>query len=127
MLMQEKKKTKVDTPKLEKEPAVSSPIRPINQTGEIKQIPVTATSPSLTPPGVTQDKEHQVLADFFNSLINKDRPTPAAIAGSGKKDMKELKDLKDLKIPSRNPTNNVASREDVAKQLDRIRNKYQSS
>jgi hypothetical protein len=82
---------------------------------------------------VSPDREHQVLADFFNSLIHKDRAPGPAVTGTRKPDIKDLKDLKDLKLPARSPTGGGSpapafnSREDVAKQLDRIRNKYQSN
>jgi len=82
--------------------------------------------PMATAAGGTPDKEHQVLADFFNSLIHKDR-TPAAAPGVRKSDL-----TKGLNIPARNPTAGAGTtppaynnREDVAKQLERIKNKYQ--
>lgn len=70
--------------------------------------PVSAAAASASP-----DREHQVLADFFNSLIHKDRSAP-------RKSSAEF--AKGLAIPPRQPSpaNNVP-REDVAKHLDRLR------
>jgi len=120
----------------EKEPT-STPMKPTAPSVEVinKLAPPSATS--LTSTGVSPDREHQVLADFFNSLIHKDHKPggPGGVPpGSRKPDIKDLKDLKDLKIPARttaaapgttSPSFN--NREDVAKQLDRIRNKYQGN
>jgi len=101
------------SPRLPQMPSVSIPDKQ----------PFPGVTPLPTQSGVTPDKEHQVLADFFNSLIHKDRP-PAATAG--RKPASEL--AKGLNIPPRNPGAAAPSfnnREDVAKQLERIKNKYQ--
>jgi len=81
-------------------------------------------SPSSSNPNTTPDREHQVLADFFNSLIHKDRG-PVAPLPATRKPAAEL--AKGLNIPPRNTSATPATnnRDDVAKQLDRIRNKYQ--
>jgi dynein light intermediate chain 1 len=87
--------------------------------------PPPATTPSTMAAPGGQDREHQVLADFFNSLIHKDRGPVANVTGGPRKPAAEL--AKDLKIPPRAAPGaaSFGNRDDVAKQLDRIRNKYQ--
>jgi len=109
---------------------VSTP-SPISKTSP----PTTMASPDNKPtpgPNTTPDREHQVLADFFNSLIQKDRPV--APLPSTRKPAAELAKGLNMSIPPRanttqstanNSTPSFSNRDDVAKQLDRIRNKYQ--
>lgn len=61
--------------------------------------------------------EHQVLADFFNSLIAKDRSGAVA----PRKPTITADIAKGLQIPPRNPNASLGSRDDVAKHLDRIK------
>jgi len=82
----------------------------------------TATAPPPTQaPALPETKppatnEHQVLADFFNSLIAKDR------AGPTRKPSITSELTKGLNIPARGSGgSSSASRDDVAKQLEKIK------
>jgi len=101
-----------------------APVTHSNLTPDKSPPPTTAAN-ALSPPGGGQDREHQVLADFFNSLIHKDRGPVANVTGGPRKPAAEL--AKDMKIPPRAAPGapSFGNRDDVAKQLDRIRNKYQ--
>jgi len=104
-----------------------SPDKPTTSSALHGASPGWSASPEVKPSGQGGgNNEHQVLADFFNSLINKD-PHRAPLTNV-------RKPTADLPVKSSGSTSSSrsgsltsANREDVAKQLDKLRNKYQKA
>lgn len=92
-------------------PPTTSPVLSSSTPASVVLSSMLSTSASSS----TTSNEHQVLADFFNNLINKDRRKPSASATTPA-------NTSTSKLPLPGATT-TSSREDVEKQLDKLRNK----